>query len=202
MGSSIWKTLVAGLLALGFAASSHANFSGAYAPANWTPSNGPGGTGGTTFTHTADSLSFLGGDSGPCNVPDPALNRGDCRVNLTITIPLAGTLSFDWSHTNNDLGGAFEYFGYELNAVETNLAEASASGSESFPVAAGDVFSFYYDCWDCQFGPGGSTVRGFVGPTATEPPPPGVPEPGTLLLSGAALLGFGLARAKRRALAA
>lgn len=161
----------AGLLAVAGAA--NAQFSGPYAPGNWS-FNANGGDG--SATNDGSTLTLVGNDNG-----------FGLDTDYTIAAAAAGTWSFDWSYFSSDTG-IFDSGGYLLNGVYTELANnagTGSSGSVSVPVNAGDIIGYRVVSLDGAFGPGTLTVKNFSAP---------VPAPASL-----ALLGMGgLVAARRR----
>ncbi len=160
--------IAAGLVALSGAAS--AQFSGAYAPANWafTTSSGSNTNDGTTLVLTGNN-----GTNTPQN------------TDYTIAAAGSGTFSFDWKYSSNDTG-TWDTGGYLINGVYTTLATNGSQGGGSVAVAvnAGDIIGFRVFSGDGAFGAGVLSVTNFSGP---------VPAPGAL-----ALLGLGGLVAGRR----
>ncbi len=82
-------------------------------------------------------------------------------TDLTITIPMTTTLSFDWDYTTID-DPTFDQFGYVLNGSFVVLANANGqSGTTSVPVNMGDEFAFRVNTADNTFGPGVVTISNF-----------------------------------------
>lgn len=92
--------------AVGVCAVASADFSGAYAPANWTVFDEAGGS---VFQDSSTAI----------------LTSGDVSVvgftTLTINAAADGDFSFDWDYFSTDTG-TFDEGGYILNGVTTPLA--------------------------------------------------------------------------------
>jgi hypothetical protein len=162
----------AGLLAVAGAA--NAQFSGPYAPANWTlnPNAGNG-----TASNDGTTLVLTGTDGA---------NTGGQNTDYTIAAIASGTWSFDWKYSSTDVG-TFDTGGYLLNGVYTQLAanNSQGGGSASIPVLAGDIIGYRVFSADGIFGEGVLSVTNFKAP---------IPAPASL-----ALLGMGgLVAARRR----
>jgi hypothetical protein len=155
-----------------FALPAHADFSGYYAPANWTELNQGGGA--IDFS-APGSVQITGGYGGE---------------NITIVAPASGTVSFSYDFDDDGNGGPFvdmENVG-PVTAVENTIAY-SGSGTYSFTVTQGETFGF--DVGDSGYGNGPSaTISDFSAPLPT-------PEPCTLTLLGIGSLTLGLLRRKR-----
>jgi hypothetical protein len=163
-------------LILSSAQTARADFSGPYAPANWTFSQ-DGITG--SYSNDGITLTLTGSDG---------KNVADFNVNYTIAAVASGTWSFDWLYTPLDSGN-FDDGGYLLNGAYTVLALNSGptySGSVSIGVSAGDVIGFRVHSLDSFFGAGTLTITNFVAP---------VPAPGALALLGLAAVS---GRSRRR----
>ena len=87
------------MLAIGVAGAAHSQFDGLYDPANWTFTNGAGGS----FTNNGDTLVLFGGD----------VSIGG-NVDYTIMAEGSGTWSFNWDYSSTDYG-TFDTGGYLLN---------------------------------------------------------------------------------------
>ena len=160
----------AGLLALAGAA--NADFTGPYAPANWTFN--PGGGSGAINVFNASTLAFTGTDNGV-----------NSNTDVTIVAAGSGTWSFNWSYFSDDSTG-WDSGGYLKNGVYTMLSDlaSGASGSQSIPVNGGDVIGFRLASVDGIFGAAHLEITKFSAP---------VPAPASL-----ALLGLGGLVAGRR----
>jgi hypothetical protein len=164
-------------------------FAGDYAPANWTQSiEGDGfiNTGGAPA-----SISLSSADDG---------SEKSQNTDFTIAAPTAGTVSFDWAFSTDDIFAEYDPFGYLLNGAFTQLtingngSNLTQSGSVSFSVLAGDVFGFRQNSVDSIFGRASTTISNFNGPLAASGPA-SVPGPLPLLGAGAA---FGWSRQLRK----
>ena len=145
------RKLVCAALLLLLPAIARADFSGYYAPANWTITNSFGGAVDTSGAPA--SIQITG--------PDES-SPGD--IDFTITAPIAGTVEFDWLYTSIDLP-VLDTAGYLLNGAYIVLAPADGlSGPALFPVAAGDVFGFRVSSDDGTEGPGVFTISNFSAP--------------------------------------
>jgi hypothetical protein len=191
------KTLIAALSLAALAGPALAvDFTGPYAPANWTVSTlgtltGSPTAGSATFTPT--QLTLVGGNSsGGCTGGTYGFLTSPCQIQATIGIP--GTYSFHWAYTTADADGpAGDIFGALVDGVRTQLSDPggaiSQSGDRTFNAASS--FGWFVNCTDCTGGSATAIVSQFAIAQA-------VPEPSTyaLLLGGMAALGVA-ARRKR-----
>lgn len=153
-------------------------FAGYYAPANWTQTIG--GDGSINTGGAPNSVILNGSDN---------YSGSNVNTDFTITAPLGGTVSFNWSYSTAD-GPGYDDFGYLLNGAFTQLTDDSGaqtqSGSASFSVLAGDVFGFRQNSEDSFWGRASTTISNFN---------VAVPGPLPLLGAGAA---FGWSRQLRQ----
>lgn len=158
------------------AETARADFSGPYAPANWT-FNANGGSG--SQTNNGTTLVLTGNNTAMAN------------INTDYTIAAAGTglFSFSWSYASGDTG-TYDTGGYLINSTYTQLASnaAQGSGTVSVAVTAGQIIGFRVFSADGLFGAGTLTITNFSGPL--------VPAPGAMALLGMA----GLVGGRRRRL--
>lgn len=162
------------------------NFSGPFAPDQWTETI-LGGNGFGTFAGSS-SLSITSSDNG----------TNSATVDFTIAAPFTGIVSFDWTYLSLDVdGAAFDLFQQLLNGsvsqISSDLDGNAQSGSLSFPVTSGDVFGFRM--WSDSMGSSATaTITNFQF-EATDLT--AVPEPGSVVALGG-LLGIGLTLRVRR----
>jgi PEP-CTERM motif len=190
------------LLALaGLAAPAYADFTGAYAPGNWTTATTGTltgtGTGTGTASFTSSQFSLVGGNtltpvSDASCVGGVYSFIGPCQIQTTIG--LAGIYTFSWSYLTSDDGGpAGDIFGVIVDNNRIQLSDPGGaiaqSGTKTF--SASTSFGWFMNCTDCIGGSASATVTNFSAVAA-------VPEPSTyaLMLAGLATLG-GVARRRR-----
>ena len=108
-------------------------FSGNFAPANWTfSSTTMMGDGSVNTTGAPASIVLRGSDT------DLGFDWGQ-HENWAITIPQNGTISFNFSMVQPDI----DYSYYVINGIRTLIASTTTSGSKSnIAVNAGQIFAF------------------------------------------------------------
>lgn len=177
MNERLLPSALAGTAIALAAQGAHADFSGPYAPANWTfISNGGDGS----FTNNGQTLVLTGSDS---------WTGQQIATDYIITAAASGTWSFGWHFFSTDTG-PFDSGGYLINGDYTVLAfNQGGSGSVSVPVNAGDVIGYRAWTEDDGLGAGILTITNFNAP---------VPGPGGLAaLVVGGLLGAGPRRVRR-----
>ena len=156
-------------------------FGGTYAPANWTQSIG--GDGSINTGGAPNSVTLISAND---------LSLSNNNTDFTISAPVGGTVSFDWSYTTPE-NPFWDPFGHLLNGSFNQLTNNSGgptqSGSAAFNVATGDVFGFRQNSDDSLLGRASTTISNFNAP---------VPGPLPLLGAGAA---FGWSRRLRHRIA-
>jgi len=180
---SRYALATAGLAVASIPAVAKADFSGPYAPANWTFGNTGGSTNGMVDTSGAPaSITLTGGSSG---------SGSSGTTNFTIAAVASGTLNFHWSYSSSD-SGSYDIGNFLLNGNPTFLAANNSQGSGDFSIAlnAGDVFGFQVFSADNLFGAGILTISNFSAP---------VPEPATIALFALGAAGVGLLLRRRKA---
>ncbi len=187
-----WLAALAAIpLLLAASNNAQADFSGAYDPGNWVKTISDTGSINTSGAPT--SVTFTGGSSGSGN-PSSQI--------MQITIPVTGTLSFDWQYVTYDISGpTYDPFGYILNGtpyqLTSNNGTATQSGGMSLPLTSGNIFAFDQYSTDSIGGAGVTTISNFSGPAGAQGPGTNVPEPATLALLGLSLLGLAASRKVR-----
>ena len=131
-----------------------AQFSGAFAPANWGTVQ-VNSDGITNASGAPASIYMVSGDNSP-------LTPGMAGTNdYSITIPQNGLITFSWSYSTND-GPQYDWPEYVVNGVatlvngfnNTGLGSLTQGGSQPcIPVTAGQVFRFRMYTADNYAGP-------------------------------------------------
>jgi hypothetical protein len=182
-------TLLA-LAAFGFIASAHADFSGSYAPAQWTASNNNGGNG---FVAAADaSLLSLTSSDFADGIPRPV-----SLLDYSVHVNQDTTFSFSWQYVTDDDSSSKDTFGYaisgqavQLSANNTGAYDDAQIGTVTVLVHGGNTFSFQMTSVDGIYGAATATVSQFSATSA-------VPEPEGYQLALAGLVGV-VVLARRR----
>lgn len=187
---------------IGFSTSAAADFSGAYAPGNWTFSQGNDANigNGAVDTNAPTSITVIGSD-----YPE-AEEDFDFPALTSFTIVAAGTgkVMFDWNYHTSDIAGpGWDQAGYLLNGIRHQFSydgsknsagdfipgPNSQNGSASFDVVAGNTFGFYIDSLDSVEGAASLTISSFSAP---------VPEPGQAAMLALGLLVMGYVGSRKR----
>lgn len=137
----------------------NAQFSGAFAPANWG-----------TVAANSDGQTYT--TNAPGNIYMTSGNNGSGLSgtnDFTITIAQTGVISFSWTYTTID-GPNYDYPQYAINngaGITVNGYSTGGSTSQSgsqpcVPVTAGDVFRFRMYTSDNVFGAATCTFSSFL----------------------------------------
>ncbi len=177
MRGVIWSA-VSGFALTGAPCATEAQFSGPYAPANWT-FDANGGSGSVNTALAPVSIALVGNDNGV----------GGIRTDYSITAPASGFWSFDWLFIPMDTGTNDSGY-YLLNGVQHllayNIPPPPKSGSVvGVPVNVGDIIGFRVFSGDGVFGAGTLVISNFSAP---------IPGPDGLAVVLAPALWIGLRR--------
>ncbi|MFZ3374609.1 MAG: PEP-CTERM sorting domain-containing protein [Chthoniobacterales bacterium] len=178
---SRYALATAGLAAVAaLPATAKADFSGYYAPGNWTLTNTNGGTGFVDTSGAPASIVLHGSDNQSGQPTD---------TDFTIAAGGSGTFSFHWSYFSVD-SGTFDSAYVLLNGVATFLAANNSQGMGDFTTAvtAGEIIGFRVHSVDNFAGDGELTVSNFSAP---------VPEGSTLSLLALGALGVAMVMRRR-----
>jgi hypothetical protein len=152
-------------------------FNGSYAVGNWTTTL-TNSDGGVNTAGAPTSILLTGGNNG---------SEASGETLFSISVPTTTTLTFGWTYTTYDCcGSEWDPAGYEIDGTQFQLSPPSSvtgfsgSGVQTVNLVAGEQFGFYVDTADNIQGPG--TLA--VGPAT------GTPEPSSLALLAAGLLGL------------
>jgi hypothetical protein len=154
-------------------------FYGPYDITNWMVTITDGGDGSVDWSGAPASVKLVGAD-----------NEAEGSLTLfTIPAPFDDVIQFYWSYQTFDEGPSYDRAGYVIDGVYTQLTDndgpLSQSGYASFSVLTGQVFGFYVDATDACCGRGEFSVQDAASV---------IPEPSTVALVGAGLLGLVLRR--------
>jgi hypothetical protein len=171
------KTILAALLLSSGLA--HAAFTGMFASSNWTQTPGTG----AVNSFNASFLSISSGNDG---------SGFASNTDVTIALPAAGTVSFDWDYVTSDFFGDPFYDPFiALTPSEVQLTlsalgggSVAQSGSYSFSGGSGAAVGFRIRTRDNLFGSATVRISNFNFDDGGGTP---APEPGALALVGVAL---------------
>ncbi len=127
-----------------------AQFSGQFAPANWT----------TTNVNSDGTVNTAGA---PASIAITGPNNGSFAsgyIDYSITVPNNGTISFNWVCAHPDAG--WDDFQYAINGVTTFITDQNTSGSNSVNVTGGSTFSFRITSDDNTTGGPTVTISNFL----------------------------------------
>ncbi len=161
------RNLYTAILFLFIANASFAQFSGDYAPSNWTTFLSPGSTGSVDPSGAPNTIIINGSDGN---------NASNVDVDYTITLTNAGRWRFTWSyHTNDqDASAEFDIAGILINGVFTQLSNNSAGPDQSGNytsafLSAGTQIGFRIRATDNIMGDASLTISNFSVPSPSLP---------------------------------
>ncbi len=138
----------------------HAQFSGTYAPANWTithtnsAGNSSAAVFGTVDTSGAPNSITINGPDGNTNAYS--------SISYSIVASQAGTVSFSYSITNADVPEAdFLFWGKNTTMIDSVGPSPTGSGTVNFQIAAGERLVIGVSTIDDQLGALNATISNF-----------------------------------------
>lgn len=192
MNTTMLRVAAVSAALLGLSMPALAQFSGDYAPANWTTSHVPDASADTgTVDINLGSITLNGSNSSP-------LNEGPfSRLEFTFVPVAAVKVWFTWSYVSNDASPFSDPAGYRLGAGDAALVQLTDNDGDAaqgstvlFEAAAGQPFGFYVGSIDNFGGNATLTISNF----STAP----IPEPASVAMMSLGLLGLATVAARRR----
>lgn len=155
------------LLSMAVSGMAHAQFSGTYAPANWS----------TIYYNTSNSTAPAAGSVNASGAPNSIVIAGPnsgtmMYANIRYTIPLsqASTVSFSYTINNTDVDGpGYDQFFWGVGNTRSDSVSNSGSGTASISVGAGQNFVLGVSARDDQQGPIYATISNLVVTTVPLP---------------------------------
>ena len=145
-----------------------AQFSGSYAPANWTTVTPPPSNGNVNTTSAPASIVITGSNA--------ATQTNNVDVDYTITTVSAGSWSFSWAYHTNDTDSdpTWDIAGVLINGTFTQLSNNTGGINQSgtyngASVPAGTVIGFRVRAVDNLMGTATLTISNFSAPNLTLP---------------------------------
>lgn len=145
-----------------------AQFSGSYAPANWTTLKPAPSNGNVNTTSAPSSIVITGSNA--------ATETNNVDVDYTITTASAGSWSFSWAYHTNDTDSdpTWDIAGVLINGTFTQLSNNTGSINQSgtysgASVPAGTVIGFRVRAVDNIMGTATFTISNFSAPNITLP---------------------------------
>jgi hypothetical protein len=156
------------IFSLGNATQAQADFSGDFAPSNWTYSETNASAEGPSGTLTTTQMQLTSADWPQLGTP-----VSNTTASYTILIPAsAGMIAFNYHYVTNDRdGSSYDLAKYTLNGVTTNIVRSNISngGSETGTITLdttglwGTNFVITQACTDCVLGTATITITEFYG---------------------------------------
>lgn len=132
-----------------------AQFSGLFAPGNWTLDN-ENADGSVNTSGAPTSISLTSGNSG---------SGGEGATTWSRLAPTNGRVAFAWNFTTNDGAGVYDPFGYVANGAFAQLtsdALGAQVGTSGFSILSGQQMGFRARTIDNAQGASTTTVSNFV----------------------------------------
>jgi hypothetical protein len=126
---------------------------------------------------SADGDGFVYTGAAPLSVLLQGANDGtnDAQTRMCITMPVDGTMSFDWYYESQDWTPFYDPFGYELDGVFYELTDPNGplvqNGQVTINVESGQEFCFVQTSTDGIVGPGVTITNLFVFEDVNTPNP-------------------------------
>ncbi|MBD3863339.1 T9SS type A sorting domain-containing protein [Olleya marilimosa] len=139
-----------------FVFSANAQFSGDYAPSNWSLTGVSANSDASVDASGAPNTIIFNGNNSDFGDFD------DLYDDYSITVTTTGYLSFSYDWVNSD-SDSYEEFYYVVNGVQTLISNGTATGNvNAIPVTAGEVFAFRIFTGDDCCGGGVASISSFM----------------------------------------
>lgn len=137
----------------------HSQFSGAYAPSNWT----------TKRVNSANSNATLFGTVNTSGAPASIVIKGSdgytdnyASITYSILVNQTGTVKFNYSISNEDVPGAdFLFWGKNNTRIDSVGPAPTGNGTVTFPITAGQTLVIGVSAIDDQLGSLTATISNF-----------------------------------------